>query len=237
MHTSHSLLKFRPGLFLLLLMTIFLSPSSAHSAGALSFSRLITQAVNEDKIYLLETIRQKATINSEKTVIEALLTKDGPKAAELFKKQLTLYPDPAMDAISKARLTDYKTALAAEPPLPKLSKPLPARTLAPPAHTAQAAGPAVQMTPLQSALESLKKNASSDAGQSRKGFTLQFGSFGSRTNAEALAARIAPYSPVVIVPENQMHKVRLNSSFGSEKEAKQAGKAIPFGSIVLPASR
>lgn len=157
MHTSHSLLKFRPGLFLLLLMTIFLSPSSAHSAGALSFSRLITQAVNEDKIYLLETIRQKATINSEKTVIEALLTKDGPKAAELFKKQLTLYPDPAMDAISKARLTDYKTALAAEPPLPKLSKPLPARTLAPPAHTAQAAGPAVQMTPLQSALESLKK--------------------------------------------------------------------------------
>ncbi len=70
MHTSLSLLKFRPGLFVLFLMTMFLSPSSAHSAEALSFSRLITQSVYEDKIYLLEKISQKASINSEKTVIE-----------------------------------------------------------------------------------------------------------------------------------------------------------------------
>jgi len=75
MHTSHSLLKFRPHLnVVLLLMAMLLSPSSAHSAESVSYSRLIEQSVNEDKIYLLENIRQKATINSEKTVIEALLS-------------------------------------------------------------------------------------------------------------------------------------------------------------------
>jgi len=151
MHTSHQLLKFRQFLYPLLTITMLALPSIAHSAGAVSYSGLIGQAVSEDKIYLLENIRQKATLNSEKTVIEALMTEDGPKAAELFKKQLTLYPDPAMDIISKTRLADYKIALAEEPPLPKLSKALPARIASP--------APAVQATPLQSALDALKKTA------------------------------------------------------------------------------
>jgi len=226
MHTSHQLLKFRQFLYPLLTITMLALPSIAHSAGAVSYSGLIGQAVSEDKIYLLENIRQKATLNSEKTVIEALMTEDGPKAAELFKKQLTLYPDPAMDIISKTRLADYKIALAEEPPLPKLSKALPARIASP--------APAVQATPLQSALDALKKNSSLDTSYSREGFTLQFGSFGSRDNAETLSSRITPYGPVVIVLENQMHKVRLNRQFKSQEEGADAAKAIPFSCIVLP---
>ncbi len=76
------------------------------------YSAHILQYVEQDKVYLLENLRSKVTKNSEKTVIDALLTEDGPRAVLLFRKQLRDFPDPALDSLSKARLTAYRQILS-----------------------------------------------------------------------------------------------------------------------------
>lgn len=72
----------------------------------------ILQYVEQDKVYLLENLRSRVTNKSEQTIIDALLTEDGPKAARLFYKQLQDYPDPGLDSLSKARLKAYQSTLA-----------------------------------------------------------------------------------------------------------------------------
>ncbi|MCG8343092.1 MAG: SPOR domain-containing protein [Chlorobiales bacterium] len=61
---------------------------------------------------MLENLRSRVTNKSEQTIINALLTEDGPQAARLFRKQLQDYPDPAFDSLSKARLAAYQSALS-----------------------------------------------------------------------------------------------------------------------------
>lgn len=81
----------------------------------------ILQYVREDKVYLLEKIRHQITKPSEKFVVDALLSEDGPRAATLYLKQLTEYPDPLMDPISRTRLSAYGKAVetqAAPPAIP-----------------------------------------------------------------------------------------------------------------------
>jgi len=75
-------------------------------------STLILQYVEQDKVYLLEKLRPRVSRNSEKTVIDALLAEDGPKAARLFSRQLQNYPDPGLDSLSRARLAAYHAALS-----------------------------------------------------------------------------------------------------------------------------
>jgi len=77
-----------------------------------AFSAQILQYVEQDKVYLLENLRSRVTKNSEKTVINALLTEDGPEAARLFRKQLLDYPDASLDSLSKARLTAYQQSIS-----------------------------------------------------------------------------------------------------------------------------
>ncbi len=89
-------------------------------------SRLIRQYVDEDKVNLLENIRQKFTRPSEKLMVEALLCEDGPKSQALYRKQLKEFPDPELDRISFSRITAYNQALNSTAPPPKLSQPGPA---------------------------------------------------------------------------------------------------------------
>jgi cell division protein FtsN len=79
-------------------------------AAKASYASEILKDVREDKVYLLENIRRKVTKPSEKTLIEALLTEDGPKAASLYRKQLSKYPDPELDPVSRERLAAYDRA-------------------------------------------------------------------------------------------------------------------------------
>ncbi len=76
-----------------------------------SYREYILKYVDQDKVYLLETLSARATKNAEKTIIRALLTEDGPLAARLFQKQLLEYPDPVLDPLSRARLASYASAL------------------------------------------------------------------------------------------------------------------------------
>ena len=77
-----------------------------------SYASEIVKDVREDKVYLLENIRRDITKPSERILVEALLTEDGPKAAGLYRKQLTEYPDPQLDDISRSRLVACERALA-----------------------------------------------------------------------------------------------------------------------------
>lgn len=88
-----------------------LCPQVLHAAEEHSYAQEIQQDVADDKVYLLESIRQKVTIPSEKTILEALLCEDGPQAVMLFQKQLREYPDPALDKLSTSRIAAYNLVL------------------------------------------------------------------------------------------------------------------------------
>ncbi len=90
-------------------------PGHASTASATSYAAEIMKDVREDKVYLLENIRRKVTKPSEKAIIEALLCEDGPKAAKLYRKQLSECPDPKLDDISRSRLAAYDRAVGATP--------------------------------------------------------------------------------------------------------------------------
>ena len=96
-------------LFICLQMLPAVSPAAEQKT---AYSAQILQYVEQDKVYLLENLRSKVTNNSEKTIIDALLTEDGPQAARLFRKQLQDYPHPALDSLSKARLAAYQQTLS-----------------------------------------------------------------------------------------------------------------------------
>ena len=105
-----TLLKISAAALLFLLTFAAAGATTAEQAG---YSAWILQYVEQDKVYLLENLRARVTKNSEKTVIDALLAEDGPKAARLFERQLSVYPDPALDSLSKARLSAYNAILSA----------------------------------------------------------------------------------------------------------------------------
>lgn len=226
-------------------------PSAAEAATGTSYAALIRQYVEQDKTYLLQSIRQKAVAGSEKTVIEALLAEDGPKAVALFQKQLAMYPDPSIDPISQSRIADYNRTLTAEVPAPQLTKPVAAPTpppppaappkaapaaVPPPAAPQTAKAPVPPPAPVQAPAPQPEKPArfSTTAYAEGDTHTLQFGSFSSRANAEALAERVKGESPVTVVFENQMYKVRLASGFPSADAAKSAGKRLSIRSVTIP---
>jgi cell division protein FtsN len=87
-----------------------------------SYAPQIAQYVKEDKVYLLEKIRRQITKPSEKLLVQALLSEDGPEAAGLYRKQLSEHPDPAVDPISQARLEAYEQAVTTTPDLPVMPR-------------------------------------------------------------------------------------------------------------------
>ncbi len=239
-------------------------------AAKASYASEIAKDVREDKVYLLENIRHKVTKPSEKVVVDALLTEDGPKAASLYRKQLSEYPDPQLDDISRSRLAAYERTMAtpAKPPMnaSKLSVStvrLPAATgkrpdtvsrqpQAPqPAASAAAKKPdSVSRQPKAPASKPAAAMAATQAQQASKapasqaapaapkpaaggGFTLQFGSFDSTSNAEQLVAQLAPGSPAKIVSVNGVYKVRLKRSFATREEAGAFRRSLPIESFVV----
>ena len=101
--------------FVLLFICLPIVPAVSFAVGQKAvYSAQILQYVEQDKVYLLENLRSRVISNSEKTVIDALLTEDGPQAARLFRKQLQDYPDPVLDSLSTARLGAYQQALSSK---------------------------------------------------------------------------------------------------------------------------
>ncbi len=275
------LIRIKSALLCTVLFIGLSGPIELHAAEEHSYAQKIQQAVADDKVYLLESFRQKVTIPSEKTFLEALFCEDGPQAVMLFQKQLREYPDPALDKLSTSRIAAYNLALKGTSPIEKSSIPLSSTKTQPiaiKADTSQqaikpqlnSALPSVQLrTPVatddstklpakprqNSALPSALKDDSTKhstkpqttapvalkAAAKEKNViagpntsTLQFGSFESHKNAEALAGKISQYASVEIVQKGQMYKVLLKTHYASKEEAAAAAKKLPVKAIVVP---
>jgi len=251
--------KCRPGKKILLqcvaLLALLLLPTALYALDNASYAQEIRKYVDEDKVYLLENIRQKVTRKSEQIVIEALLSEDGPQAFALYRKQLREYPDPAIDPLSSSRIAAYNLVKLSPPAEPELSASLPIpRKLSPelPDSTKQSVTPRTGVpaqpktagtkdtTKAITALRAKALGASLTAPKEIKSMTgtgtctLQFGSFSNKENAETLAGKMAGKLPVEIVLQGRMHKVQLKTNYTSHEEAIAAAKKLPFDSIVVP---
>ncbi|MBN1278188.1 MAG: SPOR domain-containing protein [Chlorobiaceae bacterium] len=217
----------------LALTDTFICPRHELQATQTSYAPQILQYVQEDKLYLLENIRKNLSIPSEKLVVDALLTEDGPQAAYLYRKQLEEYPDPSLDNLSRSRISSFRFAL---------NQPLAFATTVPP----MAAPPTAVSKPSEKLPEAIQPDRSEiktvkptmaptaldDSAHAL--FALQFGSFGNRDNAVKLAAQLSSYGQIAIIQDGSMHKVRLLQTWQSENQALEAARSIPFESIAVP---
>ncbi|MBN1928015.1 MAG: SPOR domain-containing protein [Chlorobiaceae bacterium] len=230
--------KFRclpPSGLLLMAGMLMTFPNTAVMAENVSHAPEILQYVKEDKVYLLEKIRNRITKPSEKLLVEALLTEDAPQAAALYRKQLDKHPDPLLDPISRARLNAYQQAVGTSAGLPVM----PLKGSAAPKPVVKAETPPEQPTgnaiPAAPApVQPVQPQPVAPAEQVSL-FTLQFGSFDNVTNADQLAAQLAPGVQASVQMINGIYKVRLNRTFSSHQEAAAFGRTLPIESIVVPA--
>jgi len=234
-----SLYKYVTAIFVLLPSMLTVAHQGLHAAQT-SYAPQILQYVREDKVYLLENIRKNLSIPSEKLLVDALLSEDGPQAVYLYRKQLAEYPDPSLDAISTSRLSSFQFVLNqplafAEIVPPAVSTPAQKTPSQPQVVTPQA----VTQIPVIKQPQQLKESAprplpAEQPDSTGNIFTLQFGSFGNRTNAEKLAMQLSAYGEISIIHNDGMHKVRLKKTWQSENQAMEAGRAIPFTSVAVP---
>lgn len=229
---TKSILRKSPATLCVALSVALLFPTVLHSTGEPSYAEEIRRCVAEDKVYLLENIRQKVILPAEKLVIDALLSEDGPQAVTLYQKQLTQYPDPVLDQISTSRIAAYSQAKESLMPLPKVTIPEPA----PKPHSIQPAKvpikPAVVINKEKTKQE-LATPAHPAPASVKKTYALQGGSFKNRENAEALAKKITLHTPAIVLQQGNFFKVILKTRFASKEEATAAAKKLPFDTIVV----
>ncbi|NTV61142.1 MAG: SPOR domain-containing protein [Chlorobiaceae bacterium] len=235
MFADHRIEIRRRGTALLCLVFSLLGPvaSGLLAAEETYNARLIRQYIEEDKVYLLENIRQKFSRPAEKLVIEALLCEDGPKSRTLYTRQLRDYPDPELDRISTSRIEAYNLALNGTSSPHRLSQTVNAgsKVTAGTKRSAETSGSAA-----------ITGSAGNDARWKTKegpeitteGYTLQFGSFGSLQNAETLARKISYYSGAEIIRQENIYRVRLKKTWPTREEAADAGRQLPYDAFVVP---
>ncbi len=210
-------------------------PPVLHSAGEQSYAREIMRYVAEDKVYLLENLRQKVALPSEKLVLEALLSEDGAQAVSLYQKQLAIYPDPALDQISRSRIAAYSLVMESAAPVhpqagkQDTTKHLPTARLK---KSEKKVSIPEKTIPVQPRVKAAKQETTSTG---QKSFTVRFGSFKSRENAEALAKQISSHAPAETVLQGELYRVQLKNNFASKQEAEAAAKKLPFAGFVIPA--
>jgi septal ring-binding cell division protein DamX len=237
------------------LYAVLFFPAILHAEESTSYVSQIQKYVDEDKVYLLENIRQKVTRPSEQTVIDALLSEDGPQAVSLYRKQLREYPDPAIDKLSSSRIAAYNLALESSDSRPKFpgTKRLP-QQFSPgmPDSAKQSDSAHIRIVssskPQTAAAEDTTKKETATRPNTapfsvtlkqEKSLTgpgtctLQFGSFSSRENAEILAKKISGHAAVEVIVQGQMHKVQLKKYYASNEEAAAAAKKLPFDAIIV----
>jgi cell division septation protein DedD len=205
-------------------------------AAQTSYAPQILQHVSEDKVYLLENIRKNITIPSEKLVVDALFSEDGPQAAYLYRKQLAEYPDPSLDELSRSRLSAYQYALNQPLAFPEAVPVIKSEQTVTQQIQPAISNPAVKAKPPVTIPTNTPQekttltSPASDAGL----FVLQFGSFGNRENAERLAARVSVYGQISIIDKEGMHKVQLQKTYRSRSEAETAARNLPVTAVAVP---
>jgi hypothetical protein len=229
---TKSILRKSPATLCVALSVALFFPPVLHSTGEPSYAEEIRRCVAEDKVYLLENIRQKVILPAEKLVIDALLSEDGPQAVTLYQKQLTQYPDPVLDQISTSRIAAYSLAKESVMPLPKVTIPEPSVKPHATRPILVSAKPPVAISKEKEKQEQTAP-AQLTPTTAKKPFALQCGSFKSRGNAETLAKTISLHIPVSVTQQGEFYKVLLKTHYVSKEEAVNAAKKLPFETVVV----
>jgi len=240
---TKSILRKSPATLCVALSVALFFPPVVHSTGELSYAEEIRRCVVEDKVYLLQNIRQKVSLPAEKLVIDALLSEDGPQAITLYQKQLTNYPDPVLDQISNSRIAAYSMATTTALPLPPVIIPNTASKVytkqTTPVTTPAVAKPIVA-TPQKEVIVkkaetppivTIKKEP---VAVENKPFALQCGSFKSKENADALVKKISLTAPAKVIQAGEFYKVRLKATYTTKEEAQKAAQKLPFEAVAVP---
>ncbi|MEI7748934.1 MAG: SPOR domain-containing protein, partial [Chlorobiaceae bacterium] len=141
----------------------------------------------------------------------------------------------ALDQISRSRIAAYSLAMESAAPVPPLASKQDTTKHLPTSHIKKIEKKVSipeKATPLQTRV-SVKQQETTHDGQ--KSFTVRFGSFKSRENAEALAKKISLSAPAETIKQGELYRVQLKNNYTSKQEAETAAKKLPFAGFVIPA--
>uniref|UniRef100_Q3AQY3 SPOR domain-containing protein n=1 Tax=Chlorobium chlorochromatii (strain CaD3) TaxID=340177 RepID=Q3AQY3_CHLCH len=225
----------------LLAFSLLAPPTSVDAAATRSYARDITSALASNNVERLKSLQDKLTVPAEKLVVEALLTEDGAQAQELYQKQLSLYPDAALDQVSRSRLVAFaqaqERAVALTPSVAQSPKSSSADSAAPAVKpVVPPPAPIVQVPVQPAATATVAQVLPPQQPQAQaKGFTLRFGSFKSEANAQTFASDVNRYAPTEIVLLDGLYRVQLSARYATAEEARKVSRAIPMQSLTVSA--
>ena len=212
------------------------------------FTKEIVQAATDGNRRALESLRQQTLNEEEKLIVDALLHLDGAVAAKMYQSLIAKNPSSPFVRLADSRLREYNlavgggyatTAPIAPSPEPKPVEPKP---IEPKLTTPQPTAPK-PMEPTKPAEPQLSDilpkpvpNKTASSGLIR--FTIQFGSFFSRSQAETLQKQLRSKVATRIVElmddsGRTAYKVRSESFYESKSEATSAAKKLNLDFYVV----
>ncbi len=209
---------------LILLLTLSLNTSVVFAQSEKGkFTESILHFAQAGDLEHLETLKALPLANDERLALEALTTTQGKRAAELYLKLLTDYPNSGFVALCRQRLAEYQSAtkalanLAPTASVPEPVKPEPAKVETQSVSTAMPA-----RTPTMR-------------------YTLQFGSFSTRASAELRANELKPKVKTKILEieddsGRKSFKVRWAEYLKNRDEARAFGQSLGIEFFVVEES-
>jgi cell division septation protein DedD len=211
------------------------------------FTKEIVQAANEGNRRALESLRQYALNEEEKLMVDALLQLDGAVAAKMYQSLIAKNPSSPFVRLADSRLREYNLAVgggyaSASPivPLPE-PKPIETKPIEPkPIEPKPSESKPIETKPAELQLSDILPkpvpNKAASSGLIR--FTIQFGSFSSRAQAETLQKQLRSKVATRIVEliddsGRTAYKVRSESFYDSKSDATSAAKKLNLDFYVV----
>ncbi len=201
------------------------------------FTKEILQAAHEGNRRALESLRQQALNEEERLIVEALLQLDGALAAKMYQSLMAKHPSSPFVRLADSRLREYNLAVVGgyvtTPSMPAQPEPKP--TLAPP-NASKLMVPGPVESQLSDILPKPVPNKMPSPGLIR--FTIQFGSFLSRVQAETFQQQLRSKVATRIVEliddfGRTSYKVRSEAFYDSKPDAISAAKKLNLDFYVV----
>ncbi|MFN3344369.1 MAG: SPOR domain-containing protein [Chloroherpetonaceae bacterium] len=212
------------------------------SLSAQPFTKEIVQYANDGNRRALEALRSQSLNDEEKLIVSALLEIDGAVAARRYQSLIANHPSSPFVRLADSRLREYNLAVgggyAASAPVASVSEPksLELKASAPKPVESKPLEPRPSEPQLSDLLPMPVRNKTASSGFIR--FTIQFGSFFSRAQAETLQKQLRSKVTTRIVELSDdsgrtAYKVRSESFYNSKSEAIDAAKKLNLDFYVV----
>jgi cell division septation protein DedD len=214
----------------------------ASELSAQPFTKEIVQAATDGNRRALESLRQQTLNEEEKLIVDALLHLDGAVAAKMYQSLIAKNPSSPFVRLADSRLREYNLAVgggyASVAPIAPQPEPKPSETKS--IETKPMETKPSDTKPTESQLSDILPkpvpNKAASSGLIR--FTIQFGSFFSRSQAETLQKQLRSKVATRIVElmddsGRTAYKVRSESFYESKSEATSAAKKLNLDFYVV----